>query len=382
MGLFFLNGAAISMSIWKQLLLLCLLGATAYGGLKTYKAYLASDAVADAPSGGPRQVTVELAFAETRLLQQTIEAVGTTRALQSIDIVPEVDGRLIELAIEPGAEVQKGDVLARLDDTIERANLAEAEAVLTEQRQTVERIRQLRLSNAVSKASQEEATARLAEAMAEVERTRRRLANRVIKAPFAGVVGLTNYDVGARVSEGQVLTRLDDLSEIEVEFSLPETLFAQVSRGQPLSAVSAAFPGREFSGTIDAVDNRIDPVSRAFRTRALIPNPDSTLPGGMFLSLKLILSEAEALVVPEEAIIFQAAETYVFVNENGKAARRVVVTGQRLDGMIAITSGLLPGEEVITRGLQRVHPGSDLKIKGEDKAATAKSSAGPPEKAT
>ena len=382
MGLFFLNGAAISMSIWKQLLLLCLLGASAYGGFKAYKTYLAPDAVAEASSRGPRPVTVELATAETRLLQQTIEAVGTTRALQSIDIVPEVDGRLVELAITPGARVEKGDILARLDDTIERADLVEATAVLTEQRQTVERIRQLRLTNAVSQASQEEATARLAEATAEVERTRRRLDNRVIKAPFAGVVGLTNYDVGARVSEGQVLTRLDDLSEIEVEFSLPETLFAQVSRGQPLSAVSAAFPGREFSGTIDAVDNRIDPVSRAFRTRALIPNPDSTLPGGMFLSLKLVLSEAEALVVPEEAIIFQAAETYVFVNENGKAARRVVVTGQRLDGMIAVTSGLAPGEEVITRGLQRVRPGSDLKIKGEDKGATAKSGAGTPEKAT
>jgi len=370
------------MSVWKQLLLLCLLAGTAYGGFEGYKIYLAPDAVAEGPSNGARPVTVELAVAETRLLQQTIEAVGTTRALQSIEIVPEVDGRLVELAIEPGAKVQQGDILARLDDTIQRADLVEAEAILTERRQSVERIRQLRLTNAVSQASQEEATARLAEATAEVERTRRRLEDRLIKAPFAGVVGLTNYDVGARVSEGQVLTRLDDLSEIEVEFSLPETVFAQVSRGQTLSALSAAFPGREFTGTIAAVDNRIDPVSRAFRTRALIPNPDSTLPAGMFLSLKLILSQAEALVVPEEAIIFQAAETYVFVNENGKAARRVVETGQRLDGVIAVTSGLAIGEAVIIRGLQRVRPGSDLKIKGEDKGATAKSDAGTPEEAT
>ncbi|MDA3857239.1 MAG: efflux RND transporter periplasmic adaptor subunit, partial [Roseovarius sp.] len=228
------------MSVWKQLLLLCLLAGTAYGGFEAYKTYLAPDAVTEAPSNGARPVTVELAVAETRLLQHTIEAVGTTRALQSIEIVPEVDGRLVELAIEPGAEVQQGDILARLDDTIQRADLVEAEAILTERRQNVERIRQLRLTNAVSQASQEEATARLAEATAEVERTRRRLEDRLIKAPFAGVVGLTNYDVGARVSEGQVLTRLDDLSEIEVEFSLPETVFAQVSRGQTLSALSAA----------------------------------------------------------------------------------------------------------------------------------------------
>ncbi|WP_294610910.1 efflux RND transporter periplasmic adaptor subunit [uncultured Roseovarius sp.] len=370
------------MSVWKQLLLLCLLAGGAYGGYEAYRIYFAPTVVAETPASGARPVTVELARAETRLLQQTIEAVGTTRALQSIEIVPEVDGRLIELAIEPGAKVEKGDILARLDDTIERADLVEAEAVLTEQRQTVERIRQLRLTNAVSQASQEEATARLAEATAEVERARRRLADRIISAPFAGVVGLTNYDVGARVSEGQVLTRLDDLSEVEVEFSLPETLFAQIERGQKLTARSAAFPGREFTGTIDAVDNRIDPLSRAFRTRALIPNPDSTLPAGMFLSLKLVLSETEEFVVPEEAIIFQAAETYVFVNENGKAARRVVVTGQRLDGAIAVTSGLSSGEEVIIRGLQRVRPGSDLKIKGEDTGATAETVAKTPEKAT
>ncbi|MDT8326117.1 MAG: efflux RND transporter periplasmic adaptor subunit [Roseovarius sp.] len=370
------------MSVWKQLFLLCLLGAISFGGYEGYKTYLAPAAEAEAPARGARPVTVELALAETRLLQRTIEAVGTTRALKSIEIVPEVAGRLIELAIVPGAKVEQGEVLARLDDTIESADLVEAEAVLTEQRQSVERIRQLRLTNAVSQASQEEAIARLAEATAEVERTRRRLENRRITAPFAGIVGMTNYDVGARVSEGQVLTRLDDLTEVEVEFSLPETVFAQIKRGQKLTALSAAFPGRVFTGTIDAVDNRIDPVSRAFRTRARIPNPDSTLPAGMFLSLNLILSESQELVVPEEAIVFQAAETYVFVNENGTAARRVVETGQRIDGMIAITSGLAPGEAVITRGLQRVRPGSDLKIKGEDNGATAKTVAQDPEKAT
>lgn len=363
------------MSIFKQLLVLCVLCGLAYGGYEAYRVYLAPAPEAERDRGGPRAATVELARAEPRNLRRTIEAVGTTRALRSIEIVPEVDGRLVELAITPGTRVAQGDVLARLDDTIERANLSEAKAVLTEQRQSLERIQQLRASNSVSQASLEEVTARLAEAEAEVERARRRLEDRRITAPFAGVVGLTNYDEGARVSEGQVLTRLDDLSDVEVEFSLPETVFAQVRRGQQVVARSAAFPDRDFTGTIEAVDSRIDPVSRAFRTRALVPNPNSTLPAGMFLSLTLILSEDTRVTVPEEAIIFQAAETYVFVVEDDTARRRVVKTGQRQDGQIAILSGLEAGEAVIIRGLQRVRDGSPLNILTPQDTAAASDTA-------
>ena len=370
------------MQIWKQLLLLCLIGGTAYGGFFWYQTYVAPGAANPEETRAERPVTVETALAEQRVLQETIEAVGTTRARQSIEIVPEVDGRLTSLGITPGAHVVKGEVLARLDDTIQQADLTEAEAILVEQRQTLERTRQLRLTNAVSQAAEQEAVARLAEAEAKVDRARRRLEDRTIIAPFAGMVGLTNYDVGARVTEGQVLTRLDDLSEVEVEFSLPETVFARVRPGQTLIARSAAFAERDFEGTIDVVDSRIDPVSRAFRTRARIPNSDGTLPAGMFLSLTLVLSQQDHVTVPEESLIFQAAETYVFLVEGGKAIRRTVTTGQRKDGYIAILTGLDVGDEVITRGLQRVRDGSMLKVLGTEKDATAASDRAKPESAT
>ncbi|GAW34960.1 multidrug resistance protein MdtA precursor [Roseovarius sp. A-2] len=365
------------MSILKQLLLLCVLVGLSYGGYEYYRTQYAGAPEEQSGPEGARPVTVELTHAEIRTLRRTVEAVGTTRAVRSIDIVPEVDGRLVELTISPGTQVSEGDVLARLEDTIERADLSEAEAVLTEQRQAVQRARQLRETNAVSLATLEEAIARLAEAEADVDRARRRLEDRRITAPFGGVVGLTNYDSGARVEEGEILTRLDDLSEVEVEFSLPETVFAQVNRGQQVIARSAAFPDREFIGTIDVVDSRIDPVSRAFRTRAVVPNPDSTLPAGMFLSLTLVLSQDDRVTVPEEAIIFQAAETYVFVARDNVAQRRVVRTGQRQDGRIAILSGLDEGEAVVVRGLQRVRDGSPLNILQTDDAATASAEAEP-----
>jgi membrane fusion protein (multidrug efflux system) len=359
------------MSIFKQLIVLAVLGGLAYGGYGYWQSTLGADGDAAQGGGGPRPVTVELATAGTRIMQRTVEAVGTTRARRSIDIVPEADGRLVSLDIAPGSRVVQGEVLARLEDAIQRADLTEAEAVYREQSSTLARLRALRETNAVSVAAVEEAVARVAEAEARVERARRRLDDRVIVAPFDGVVGLTSYDVGARVTEGQVLARLDDLSAVEVEFGLPETVFAQVTRGQRVTARAAAFPDRSFGGTISEVDSRIDPISRAFLARALIPNPDSTLPAGMFLSLTLVLEEFERIVVPEEAIVFQAAETYVFVAEDGVARRRAVETGQRRDGVIAITSGLGTGEAVVVRGLGRVRDGAPLSVLETDRDATA-----------
>jgi len=353
------------LSIWKQLFILCLVAAAGYGGYEGYIRYL-TDAETAAPERArdSRPSPVEVAVAETRTLSTTVEAVGTTRAKQSVEIVPEADGRIVELNITPGERVSKGDVLVRLDDEIARADVTEAEARLTERQQAVERAISLRRTNAVAEATVEEAQARLAEAMAQLDRAARRLEERTITAPFGGVLGLTNVDTGARVDQETMITRLDDLSEIEVEFALPETLFAQVSRGQTVTASSVAFPGQRFEGKIDAVDNRIDPISRSFRTRAIVPNPEGTLPAGMFMSLELTLSQADYVVIPEEALIFQAAETYVFRVEDGTARRVVVQTGQRRDGMVAVLGGLDDGQTVIVRGLQRLRDGAAVQVMG------------------
>lgn len=356
------------MSVFKQLLLICLLGLIGYGGYWGYETYLAPPAeAAEARGSGP--VTIETAQAETERIYQNVEAVGTTRAVNSVQIVPETDGRIVELAITPGARVEEGAVLVRLDDAIERADLAEAKARLVERRQVLERIEQLRSTNAVSQATQEEAVARLAEAEAQLDRAQQRLDQRTILAPFAGVLGLPEVDRGARVTSDDMIARLDDLSQVELEFSLPETLFAKVRRGMPVEAQSVAFEDRVFEGQIDAVDSRIDPVSRAFRARALIPNPQGLLPAGMFMSLTLTLSEDDALVVPEEAIVFQAAETYVFAIADGTATRKLVQTGSRQGGKVAVLAGLEPGEEVAVRGLGRLRDGAEVTVKSTEPAS-------------
>ncbi|SLN37465.1 Multidrug resistance protein MdtA precursor [Roseovarius albus] len=347
------------MTVWKQLLIVCLLAAAGYGGFTYYQHYTTSDE--DESTERPaRPILVETAHVESQMMVQSVEAVGTTRALRSISIVPLVSGRIVSLEISPGQAVEVGDVLAQLDDRIAQADLAEAQARLTEQEQVLTRVRQLRETNAVSQASLDEVTARLAEANAQLDRMEQQLEDRTIRAPFSGVIGLNEIDLGARVDEGETLTRLDDLSQVIIEFSLPETLFAEIAIGQPISARSAAFPGRAFAGTVSAIDTRIDPTSRAFRARAIVPNPDGTLPAGMFMSLTLILSESENLVVPEEAIVFEAASTYVFVIVDDVAERRNVTTGQRQSAIVAINDGLQSGDEVVIRGLKRVRDGSQI----------------------
>lgn len=367
------------MPIWKQLLTICLLAALGYGGYEGYNRYIvAADQASDGSAKAPRtrKTVVETAFAETATLRQTVEAVGTTRALQSIDIVPEAEGRIVDLAITPGAMVEKDQVLVRLDDAIARADLAEAEARLKERGQALTRIRQLRRTNAAAEATLEEAEARKAEAMAQLDRAARRLEERTITAPFSGVVGLSNVDIGARVDQSTLIARLDNLSEVEIEFGLPETLFSKVFKDQPVSASSAAFPDQRFEGRIDAKDSRIDPVSRSFRTRAILPNPEGTLPAGMFVSLELTLSEAEHVVIPEEALVFQAADTYVFVVEDDVATRRPVTNGLRRDGAVAILDGLQAGEQVAVRGLQSLRDGNPVTVlnapeASEDSSQTA-----------
>ncbi|MGE0231637.1 MAG: efflux RND transporter periplasmic adaptor subunit, partial [Flavobacteriaceae bacterium] len=306
--------------------------------------------------------------AQTRPLATQIEAVGTTRAARSVKIVPLASGRVVKLRIEPGREVTKGDVLVRLDDDIERADLAEAEANLVEKNQAVERATALRPSNTVSAATLEQVRAAATSASAAVDRARRRLADRTVRAPFDGVAGLTNIDVGARVTESDVITTLDDLSEVEIEFSAPETLYAAITPGMSVEARGAAFGDRRFEGQITSVDTRIDSTSRAFRVRALLPNPERTLPAGMFMYLAVTLSERQAVVVPDEAIIAEGAETYLYVVNGGKAFRRTVVTGQRSGTDVEITSGLDAGETVVLRGHQTLRDGMAVRIMSERKS--------------
>ncbi|MGI9416854.1 MAG: efflux RND transporter periplasmic adaptor subunit [Geminicoccaceae bacterium] len=349
------------MSLSKQLGVVLMLLAAAAGGYWIWGGIEGDGA--DAASRGQRKpVIVETALAERTSFARKVEAVGTTRANQSVEVKPAASGRITEIAFSPGGLVDKGDVLVRLDSTGEEADVAEARAERREAELAHERARALAERNNVAKATVDQLAAAFEAADARLRRAEKSFAERAVRAPFAGKVGLKQVDVGARVDDETVIATLDDLTEIEIDFKTPEIYFGVVSPGQKIEATSAAFDNRRFAGEIATIDSRIEPVSRAFKVRATIPNPDLTLPAGMFMLVELTLAERETLTVPEEAVVHSDRQASVFVIEDGKAVLRHVELGQREVGRVEVTDGLEEGELVAVTGLQRLRSGSPVQL--------------------
>jgi membrane fusion protein (multidrug efflux system) len=363
------------MSILKQIMVLAVLSALAYGGYAGYGQWKDSIAATSTEAGKPgakpgnrggrrggRATSVEIATAEKRTMSRAVEAVGTTRALRSVDIKPQADGTIVEIRFQPGATVAQNDVLFVLDDDIQKADLAQAEAELVKADLALIRAAKLNKSRIATRASVEELQAVKATASAAVSRAKRRLADRVIRAPFAGTVSLKRYDVGAQVESANVLTTLDDLSTVQVEFGVPEQFFAIAKPGLEVIATSAAYPGREFKAVLSEIDTRIDPVSRIFRVRADIPNEDAALASGMFMHVSMTLQSDAFVMVPEEAVLVEGPKTYLFVVKDAKAEKREVKIGMREPGYVSIVAGLETGEAIVTAGTSKVRNGAAVKV--------------------
>ncbi|WP_041794021.1 efflux RND transporter periplasmic adaptor subunit [Pararhodospirillum photometricum] len=319
-----------------------------------------------APPGGskaPGAPLVQVVSVARQPVQDLIEAVGTTRAQAAIDIRPLGSGRLVEVAFSPGAAVAAGAVLARLDDETERADLREAEATVVQATQALDRARRLRATQALAQVSLDDAQARAQAAQAGVERARKALAERVIRAPFAGVVGFRELDEGARVSAGDLLTTLDDLSVVEITFAVPERHYGLLRVDQRVEATTPAFPGRVFAGTVMHIDTRVGETSRAFRVRASLPNPERLLPAGLSVNVSVEVAAREALMVPEGAVIAEAGGGAVYVLDGDRVRRRSVRLGLRRAETVEIVEGLSAGDTVVAQGLQRLRDGSAVRLR-------------------
>jgi membrane fusion protein (multidrug efflux system) len=199
-----------------------------------------------------------------------------------------------------------------------------------------------------------------------LEAVRSQLQKRSVRAPFGGVVGLRNINLGAYVDSSTVLTTLDDLTTVELEFRIPERYFGAVKPGQAVAATSIAFPGRTFGGAVREVDTRIEPATRAFRVRAELPNPDALLPDGLFVAVALVVAERkDAVLVPEEAVISEGVQSYVYVVEAGAATRTPITLGQRRDAAVEVLTGLAPDVEVVIKGQQSLRDKAPIRAVGQ-----------------
>jgi len=309
-------------------------------------------------SAAPRVVTQ---FVEVRPLVDEIEALGTARANESVDIRPRIASLVESVAFDEGEYVERGDLLVELENREIVAGLALAEASLSESRSLYERSKQLASTNAISASNLEQLLAQVKVDEAQVQAARARLANTRISAPFSGRIGLRNVSPGSFVDTGTVITTLDDVSIIKLDFSVPETFLTVVTEGMRIVARSAVFPDETFSGTVTGIDTRVDSVTRAVQVRAAIPNEANLLKPGMFMTVDLQRDQGDVLVAPEQAIVPEGTSQFVFVVSDGVVERRPVTLGRRIPGYVVVLDGLDAGEAIITEGTQKVRDGAEVR---------------------
>jgi len=318
--------------------------------------------------------------AEAQRLLDEIQALGTARANESIEIRPRISSVITRVAFTEGQLVRQGDLLIELENSEVRAGLAVAEAALSESRSTYNRSESLASTQAISASSLEQLRAAMQVDEAQVAAARARLANTVIRAPFTGRVGLRRVSPGGFVDTSTVITTLDDTELIKLDFSIPEAFIAVVKDGMTIVARSLVYPDSIFPGTVESIDTRLDPVARSVQVRAILANPDGALKPGMFLTVDLQRDRGEVLVAPEEAIVPERDEQYVFQVIDGKAAKRLVTLGRRVPGLVEITGGISAGDILVTEGTHKIRDGSQVEIVNRhaaDKSGGAGASANP-----
>ena len=306
-----------------------------------------------------------------------LEALGTTRANESIEVTAKVVNQVTAVRFQEGQQVARGAVLVELDSAQVRADLAAAEAALIESRSQYERSRELNTTRILSDSQLEQIEATFRANEARVASARARVNDTVIRAPFAGRVGLRRVSVGSLISPGTVITTLDDTSTIKLDFTVPETFLPVVRPGLEITARSVAYPDANFAGKVSSVDSRVDPATRSVTVRALLPNAEGLLKPGMFLTTRLSRGAVDALLIPEEALVPEGGEMFVFVVQGDTVEKRRVRIGERRVGDVQVVEGLATGESVVTEGTQKLRDGAAITLQ-DSPPAPATAAAGAP----
>ncbi len=320
---------------------------------------LLASAAAEAQQRTVRVITTQVAAED---FPYEIEALGTARANESIEVTSKVSEVITAIRFEEGGVVKAGDVLVELASNEARADLAIARANAIDSRSQYERGQQLAKTRSISPSELQQLKAMMDANSARVKAAEARLADLTITAPFDGRVGLRRVSLGSLISPGTVITTLDDLSVIKLDFTVPEIALAPLRPGLPVNARSVAFPEAVFDGEISSIDTRIDPVTRSVRVRALLANDDAKLKPGMFLTVQVLRRGVNSLIIPEQALVPIQDRQYVFVIDGATAHQREIQTGRRRPGQVEVIEGLAAGEIVVIEGNQNLREGSTVEI--------------------
>jgi membrane fusion protein (multidrug efflux system) len=316
---------------------------------------------------------VGLSTVEMRVLADQIESVGTSVANESLDLTAKVSEIVSNVNFEDGDFVEKGKILVELVNADEASRLAEAQVNVDDALRQVERVGNLSARNLVASTELDTAKTNVETAKARLEGVMVAMEDRLVRAPFAGYLGFRNISQGTLLTPNSVISTLDDISTIKLDFTIPEMYLANVKSGQIIEARSIVYEDQIFEGTVSNVGSRINPVTRGVSVRATIDNADLQLRPGMLMTVSLELNAKNALVVPERAVISAQGIQYAFtVDAENTVTRKQVTLGRRRGGVVEIVSGLEEGERVVSDGTFRVRPGMTVKIEGESPAAPSR----------
>lgn len=330
----------------------------------------------DAPSG-PKAPLVEVEQPRQQTFVDELDAVGTARANEQVTISSPVAEKIERLYFDDGQYVRKGQLIAVLSQEQERASLAAALATMEQAKTQLERIETLNERGFATRAQLDTQIATMARAKADADDARARIADRTVRAPFSGAVSLRNISAGSIVSVGDPIATVSDVSQIKLDFTLPEQASGQLKRGQLIEATSAAWPGARFTGRISTIDPVIDPNTRAITVRAVLPNPGARLKPGMLMEVKLRLGDRQALAVPELSVVGSGSDRFVYVLDAENIVHRAnITTGKRADGFIEV-SGIPADARVVTEGVVKVTDGTKVSL-ADDKGGSTSTEPVPP----
>ncbi|WP_290746406.1 efflux RND transporter periplasmic adaptor subunit [Haliea sp.] len=311
--------------------------------------------------------TVTAMEAGTALWRDSVESVGTLVAIRGAELATEVPGTVETIHFENGAAVNAGDAIITLNSAPDRAQLAELQAAAELARLELERARRLVAQRNISESELDQRSSLLEQARARVAAQQARIEQKTLRAPYAGRLGIRQYNVGDYVQAGDTVIALQALDSLYVNFSLPEQYSQQVAAGMPVQARLEALDGRIFEGTVTAISPVVDPNTRNFTLQATLPNPEELLRPGMFARLVLPIGiELERVVVPQTAIAYRpyGDSVYVITGQDGalRVSQRFVTLGPVRGDLVAVEEGLDPGERVATSGLLKLDGGMTVNV--------------------
>jgi membrane fusion protein, multidrug efflux system len=301
--------------------------------------------------------------------------IGSLAVVHQVTISPEIGGRVVKLFFQSGQRVKAGDPLLQINDEPERGDLANYQAQARLATVSLKRASTLSTKQFESQATVDQDQAQLDQANAQIAKTQALIAQKLVRAPFAGRLGLRQVDLGQYLSPGAAIVTLTDLAELHVDFTLPSSLRPEIAVGQKVEVTADAYPGRTFKAEITAIEPQVSASTRTMQVEATMPNPDEALLPGMFVNAAVILpAKPDTVVLPETALDFTLYGDSVYVvRETGRdaqgkpiltAVRTPVTTGARWGDKVAIVDGVKPGDQVVAAGQIKLRDGARVVVTG------------------